>query len=52
VHLGQKFQTDELECYVLNWLHSQNKTLYAAGIINLPGEWGRKKCVSIKQEYP
>jgi hypothetical protein len=40
LHLGgQKFQTDdELKCSVLNWLCSQDKTLYAAGISNLPGQ--------------
>jgi hypothetical protein len=34
VHLeGQKFQTDgELKRGVLNWLRSQDKTFYAAGI--------------------
>jgi hypothetical protein len=39
VHLGeQKFQTDDkLKCGVLNRLCSQDKTFYAAGIINLPG---------------
>jgi hypothetical protein len=39
VHLGrQKFQTDnELKCDVLNWLHSQDKTSYPAGISNMPG---------------
>jgi hypothetical protein len=39
VHLGgQKFRTDGgLKCSVLNWQHSQDKTLYAAGISNLSG---------------
>jgi hypothetical protein len=41
VHIeGQKFQTDdELERSVLNWLHKQDKTFYAAGISNLPEQW-------------
>jgi hypothetical protein len=45
VHLGgQKFQTDnELEHCVLKWLHSQDKTLYAAVIGNFPGQW-KKMC--------
>jgi hypothetical protein len=40
VHLeGQKFQTDdELKHSVLNWLHSQDKTFYAAAISNWPGQ--------------
>jgi hypothetical protein len=39
VHLGgQKFRTGhELELGVLNWLRSQDKTLYAAGISKFPG---------------
>jgi hypothetical protein len=39
VHLGgYKFQTDdELKCCVLNWLQSQDKSLYVAHINNLPG---------------
>jgi histone-lysine N-methyltransferase SETMAR len=39
MHLGgQKFQTDnELEHSVLNWLHSQDRTIYDAGITNFPG---------------
>jgi hypothetical protein len=39
VHLGgQKFQTDdEFKCDVLNWLHTQDKTFYAAAISNSPG---------------
>jgi histone-lysine N-methyltransferase SETMAR len=50
VHLGgQKFQTDELNCNILNWLHGQDKTFYAAGMGNLPGQW--IKCVSVKGEY-
>jgi hypothetical protein len=37
MHLrGQKFQTDD-ERGVLNWLFSNDKTLYVAGINNLPG---------------
>jgi hypothetical protein len=45
VHIEeQKFQTDdERECSVLNWLHKQDKTFYAAGISNLP-EQRKKKC--------
>jgi hypothetical protein len=41
MHLGrQKFQTyDKLKCCLLNWLHSQDKIFYAAGISNLPGQW-------------
>jgi hypothetical protein len=41
MHLrGQKFQTDdELKCSALNWLSSQDKTFYDAGIGNLPGCW-------------
>jgi hypothetical protein len=37
VHLGgQKFKTDnKLKCCALNWLHSLDKTLHAAGISNL-----------------
>jgi hypothetical protein len=44
VHLeGQKFQTnDELKHSVLNWLHSQDKTFYAAVINNLPGQLKKK----------
>jgi hypothetical protein len=36
-HLGgQKFQSNnELKHSVQNWLHSQDKTFYAAGICNL-----------------
>jgi hypothetical protein len=49
VHLGQKFQTDELKCGVLNWLHSQDKTFSATGISDLPG-W-EKKCVTVEGEY-
>jgi hypothetical protein len=39
VHLGgHKFETDDkLRCGALNWLLSQDKTFYAAGISNLPG---------------
>jgi hypothetical protein len=33
----------------LNWLHSQDKAVYAAGTSNLP--WWCKKCVSAKGEY-
>jgi hypothetical protein len=38
MHLGgQKFQTDdELKYDALNWLHSQDKAVYAAGTSNLP----------------
>jgi hypothetical protein len=47
---GQKFQrNDELRCSALNWLHFWDKTFYAAGISNLPGQW--KKCVSVKGKY-
>jgi hypothetical protein len=51
MHLGgQKFQTgDELKNSVLNWLHSQDKIFYAAGISNLPWQW--TKCGSAKGEY-
>jgi hypothetical protein len=51
VHLGgTNFQNDdELKHGVLNWLCSQDKTFYAAGISNLPGRW--KKCVAVKGEY-
>jgi hypothetical protein len=43
---GQIFQTeDELKCYVLNWLYSQDETFYAAGIRNMPERW--KKCIII-----
>lgn len=35
---GQKFQTyDEHKINVLNWLHSQERTFYAAVINSLPG---------------
>jgi hypothetical protein len=38
VHLGQKFKTyDQLKHGVLNSLHSQDKSSFAAGISNLPG---------------
>jgi hypothetical protein len=41
---GQKFKVDdELKSGVLNWLHSQDKTLYAEVTINLPGQW-KKVC--------
>jgi hypothetical protein len=37
---GQKFQSDdELKCSVWNWLCSQDKTLYSAGVSSLPGQW-------------
>jgi predicted GIY-YIG superfamily endonuclease len=50
VCLVQKFQTgDELKRRVLNWLRSQDKTFYAAGISNLAGRW--KKHVSVKGDY-
>jgi hypothetical protein len=49
MHLGQKFQTDDkIKRAVLNWLSSQDRTFYAAGISNLSG-W--VKCVSVKGEY-
>jgi uncharacterized membrane protein len=39
LHLGgQKFQTDdELKHIVLHWVHSQDRTVPAASIRNLPG---------------
>jgi hypothetical protein len=46
---GQKFQTDELKHGVPNGVCSQDKTVYAAGINNLLGQW--KKCISVKGEY-
>jgi hypothetical protein len=47
---GQKFKTDDdLKCDIVNWLCSQDKTVYAAGISSLPGRW--KKCVNVKGEY-
>jgi hypothetical protein len=48
MHLGgQTFQTDdEIKGGVLHCLHSEDKSLYAAGISNLPGQW--KTCVSVE----
>jgi hypothetical protein len=46
---GQKFQTnDQLEHSVFNWLQSQDKTFYAAGIVSFPGQW--TKYVNVKGE--
>jgi hypothetical protein len=43
-HLGQKFITDnKVRHGVLNWLCSQDKTIYIAGFSNLPGRW-KKTC--------
>jgi hypothetical protein len=40
VHLGgQTFKTDDLKHDVLNWLWSQHKAFYAAGISNVLGQW-------------
>jgi hypothetical protein len=37
VHLGQTLQADDkFKRGVLKWIDSQDKTFYAAGIINLP----------------
>jgi hypothetical protein len=51
MHLGgQTFQTDdEIKGGVLHCLHSEDKSLYAAGISNLPGRW--KTCVSVEGKY-
>jgi hypothetical protein len=38
--VGQRFLTDnELKRGIMNWLHNQIKTFYAAGISNLPECW-------------
>lgn len=35
---GQEFENDELKFIAINWLCSQDKTIDAAGINNLPVE--------------
>jgi transposase len=50
VHLGRKFQTDELRRGVLKWLHSRDNIFYTAVISNLQGEL-KKKRVSVMREY-
>jgi hypothetical protein len=51
MHLGrQKCQTyNQLKYCVLNWLHSQDKPFYIAGMHNLPWQW--EKCINVKGEY-
>jgi hypothetical protein len=46
LHLDSvEFQTDaQLQCSVLNWVHSHDKTFYTAGITQLQN--GGKKCWS------
>lgn len=45
---GQKLQTDG-ELKVFDWLRSQDKTLYAVGVVNFPGEWKMKYVVAMRE---